>query len=139
VQKPHPPILVGGNTRPAIRRAAKYGVGWHALKVLPDELKASLAYLREELVRHGRAPDACTLSARYGARVVGAGGDTSRRPEEEPGKVFVGTAAQVAEQLKPLVAMAPGEIAFDCRTGSYAEVMETMERLATEVRPKVGA
>jgi probable F420-dependent oxidoreductase len=139
VQKPHPPILVGGNTRPAIRRAAKYGEGWHALKVLPDELVALLAYLREQLAAHGRAPEACPLSARYGARVVGAGGDAARRPEEEPGKVFVGTAAQVAEQLRPLVAMAPGEIAFDCRTGSYAEVMETMERLAAEVWPKVGA
>jgi probable F420-dependent oxidoreductase len=139
VQKPHPPILVGGNTRPAIRRAAKYGEGWHALKIVPAELPPLLAYLREQLVACGRAPDACPLSARYGARVIGPRGDATRRAGEDPGKVFVGTASAVAEQLQALVALAPSEIAFDCRTGSYPEVMETMQRLAEDVWPKLRA
>jgi hypothetical protein len=71
--------------------------------------------------------------------VVGPGGDRNRRAGEDPGKVFVGTAADVVEQLRPLLALGPYEVAFDCRTGSYEEVMETMQRLAEDVWPRVGA
>ncbi len=137
-QKPHPPIFVGGNSRPAIRRAARYGQSWHAFRIPATELPASLDYLREQVRASGRPPDACGLSVRYGVRVIGPGGDGTRRPPEEPGRVLVGTAAQVVEQLKPIVALGPTDAIFDCRTGSYAEVLETMERLATEVWPKLG-
>lgn len=136
-QKPHPPLFVGGNSRPAIRRAARYGQSWHAFRVPPDELPPLLSYLREQLEAHGRPPEACGFSVRYGARVVGPGGDASRRDPEEPGRVFVGTGAQVAEQLKPVVELGPTHAIFDCRTGSFPEVLETMERLAGDVWPKL--
>jgi alkanesulfonate monooxygenase SsuD/methylene tetrahydromethanopterin reductase-like flavin-dependent oxidoreductase (luciferase family) len=137
VQKPHPPILVGGNSRPAIRRAARYGDSWHAFRLTAGELLPLLGYLRAELRARGRPPEACGLSVRYGVRVTGLAGDTSRRDPEEPGRVFVGTATQVVEQLKPVVDLGPTHAIFDCRTGSYPEVLETMERLADEVWPKL--
>jgi alkanesulfonate monooxygenase SsuD/methylene tetrahydromethanopterin reductase-like flavin-dependent oxidoreductase (luciferase family) len=93
--------------------------------------------LREQVKAAGRPTDACGLSVRYGVRVVGSGGDATRRSPEEPGRVLVGTAAQVAEQLKPIVALGPTDAIFDCRTGSWAEVLETMARLADEVWPKL--
>ena len=137
LQKPHPHLFVGGNSRPAIRRAAKYGQSWHAFRVRAEELPPLLAYLRAELAALGRTRDACGFSVRYGVRVVGPGGDTSRREPEEPGRVFVGTAAEVVEQLKPIVDLGPTHAIFDCRTGSFAEVLETMERLAGEVWPRL--
>jgi probable F420-dependent oxidoreductase len=138
VQKPHPPIFVGGNSRPAIRRAAKYGQSWHAFRIPAGELAGHVAYLTDHVRANGRPAAACGLSVRYGVRVVGPGGDATRRPPEEPGRVFVGTASEVAEQLKPIVALGPTHAIFDCRTGSWAEVLETMERLADEVWPKLG-
>lgn len=138
VQKPHPPIFVGGNSRPAIRRAARYAQSWHAFRVPAGDLPPLLAYLREQLRAHGRPPGACGFSVRYGVRVVGPRGDATRRDPEEPGRVFVGTAEQVAEQLKPIVDLGPTHAIFDCRTGPYPELLETMERLASEVWPKLG-
>src|SRR5574341_323395 len=54
VQKPHPPIFVGGNSRPAIRRAARYGESWHAFRVPAEELRGHLAYLRDQVSAAGR-------------------------------------------------------------------------------------
>ncbi len=137
VQKPHPPVFVGGNSRAAIRRAARYGQSWHAFRVPAAELPAHLAQLRAAVSAAGRPADACGFSVRYGVRVVGPGGDAARRGPEEPGRVLVGTAAQVVEQLKPIVDLGPTHAMFDCRTGSHAEVLETMERLAGEVWPRL--
>ena len=48
VQKPHPPILVGGNSRPAMRRAARLGDGWLPWLVTRAELPECLSYIREQ-------------------------------------------------------------------------------------------
>ena len=67
-QDPHPPILVGGNSRPALRRTVQHGDGWHALMLLPSEMAEhrviKLGYppsiaretraLRREMRRYGK-------------------------------------------------------------------------------------
>jgi probable F420-dependent oxidoreductase len=54
--RPHPPILVGGDSRPALHRAARLGDGWYGWWV-GYELEAQLALLGEELAAAGRAGD----------------------------------------------------------------------------------
>jgi len=46
VQKPHPPILIGGTSKPAIRRAARLGDGWVAINLSPAEAAEHLKRLR---------------------------------------------------------------------------------------------
>jgi len=48
VQKPHPPILMGGNSKPAMRRAAKYADGWLPWLIQRDQLPACLDYIRSQ-------------------------------------------------------------------------------------------
>ena len=48
VQKPHPPILIGGNSKPAMRRAAKLGDGWLPWLISRQQLPAALSYIREQ-------------------------------------------------------------------------------------------
>src|SRR5438552_12114498 len=46
VQKPHPPIWVGGDSPGALRRVVTLGDGWHATSKPPEELAKSLVELR---------------------------------------------------------------------------------------------
>jgi alkanesulfonate monooxygenase SsuD/methylene tetrahydromethanopterin reductase-like flavin-dependent oxidoreductase (luciferase family) len=39
VQRPHPPLWVGGNTGPALRRAARHADVWHPTNLEPDEVR----------------------------------------------------------------------------------------------------
>jgi len=45
LQSPHPPVLVGGNTGPALRRAARLGDGWFGWNVAPDDLEETIRRL----------------------------------------------------------------------------------------------
>jgi len=54
VQQPHPPILLGGETPAALRRAAALGDGWIGVAHTPDSVRAVLAALRAHAARAGR-------------------------------------------------------------------------------------
>ena len=53
VQKPHPPIWIGGHTEPALRRTALLGDAWHPIGLrgpaglAPDELAEKVARIRD--------------------------------------------------------------------------------------------
>ncbi len=69
VQKPHPPLLVGGNSKRALRRTVEMGDAWHPFivpKMVTDtartanidgdeDILASIAYMAEHCVKVGRA------------------------------------------------------------------------------------
>jgi probable F420-dependent oxidoreductase len=54
VQKPHPPIHVGGNSRRALERVARFGQGWLPWDIGPDEARESIAGMEELLRAHDR-------------------------------------------------------------------------------------
>jgi len=62
-QKPHPPIVFGGNTEPSLKRAAKLGDGWYGIADGIDEIAATIKRLREHERAAGRtAPLELTVS-----------------------------------------------------------------------------
>ncbi len=56
VQKPYPPILMGGNGSIAVKYAAKHCDGWLPSAVLVEQLSASMQLLHRELEQAGRDP-----------------------------------------------------------------------------------
>ena len=62
-QQPHTPIWIGGESRAALRRAARLGDGWHSAGTSLAELPQKLGVIREELAAAGRSEADFTLSA----------------------------------------------------------------------------
>lgn len=54
VQKPHPPIYMGGESLPALRRAADLCEGWFGFNLLPDEAAEPVRTLEKLLADCGR-------------------------------------------------------------------------------------
>jgi probable F420-dependent oxidoreductase len=55
VQRPHPPILIGGESERALRRAARLGDGWIGMSHTPESAAVQVARLRALEAEHGRA------------------------------------------------------------------------------------
>ena len=53
-QRPRPPLWVGGNSRAALRRAARLGDGWVPWEITPAVYAKAVAYARELRVAAGR-------------------------------------------------------------------------------------
>ncbi len=56
VQRPHPPLLTGGNRPPALRRAGRLADGWHGLNLRPDSVRKRVPAIQEAAAEAGRAP-----------------------------------------------------------------------------------
>jgi probable F420-dependent oxidoreductase len=97
-QRPHPPILVGGNSRPALRRTVEFGDGWHALMLLPSEMAEHRERLRAMAAAAGRTDDIpvsllVTTHLTTDRAMLGGLDDAHRRQS------MVGTVDQVVDQL----------------------------------------
>lgn len=64
VQRPHPPLWVGGNSARARRRAVELGDGWQPTRPLPADVRQGWEHLRRLAERAGRALDGFVVSAR---------------------------------------------------------------------------
>lgn len=54
VQTPHPPIIFGGESEPALKRVGEVGDGWWGVNVTPDSAKAHIAKIRQYAAAAGR-------------------------------------------------------------------------------------
>ncbi len=57
VQKPHPPIVVGGLSRPALRRAVRQANGWYGFALDLDSTATCVTRLRKAQQQVERPPD----------------------------------------------------------------------------------
>ena len=65
VQKPHPPVLLGGMAENALRRTVAWADGWMPNRVTSEQIKASRATLDELAVGAGRDPRSIEITV-YG-------------------------------------------------------------------------
>ena len=61
-QKPHPPVLLGGDARNVLERVVAWGDGWLPNRVTPDQLREKRATLDRLAREAGRDPAVLTIS-----------------------------------------------------------------------------
>ena len=129
VQKPHPPIWVGGQSRPAIRRAAQLGNAWHpvgatpATPLEPEQLVKDMATLRMFAEKAGRDPAEIEVAMKapiYDPDVTSTGG--RRR--------FSGTADDVRRDIETYSELEVGHLIFDVRNHDLSKTLKAMEWFA---------
>lgn len=122
VQRPRPPIWIGGNSPRAIRRAAEYGDGWHPTsRVDPSVLVREMKRLREWAEKAGREPQGIALTLRWNA-VPDLRHETAVR--------------EMADRLRRFQEAGVEHICFDLnipRPSSLPLMLEAMRRLMEEV------
>jgi len=72
VQGPHPPIYVGGESNPALRRVATHADGWFGFDVQPDQVEAKLSKLDGYLDEAGRSRSDVKIYVSPGRRAFDA-------------------------------------------------------------------
>jgi len=135
IQKPHPPIWIGGHSRPALRRAARYGDGWHPVGAVaasplpPEEMRQKLDELKRLTEEAGRDFDKLTISFKaplYEPDMKEVAGERRR---------FTGSPEQVADDIREYGSLGISELIFDFRGDTIDASMEGMERFAKELMP----
>tara|TARA_B100001971_G_scaffold70673_1_gene65128 strand:- start:4139 stop:5044 length:906 start_codon:yes stop_codon:yes gene_type:complete len=132
VQKPHPPIWVGGQSKPAIRRAVEHGNAWHpvgatpATPLEPEKLVSDIAYLRGHAERIGRDPSEVGIAMKaplYDAERSSEGG--RRR--------FSGEPQQIAQDIRTYAELGVTDLIFDVRSSDLSRILERLAWLSEEV------
>jgi probable F420-dependent oxidoreductase len=99
VQRPHPPIHVGGGFPKGARRAVEYGDGWMPI-FGRDEIVSRLPELREMLARAGRDAASFEVSI-FGMGPNGA--ELAKAREAGIARVVFGLPPEPAEKVLPLL------------------------------------
>lgn len=61
VQKPHPPLWFGGESRPALRRVVQQGDGWFPAFISPEEFAVKAGELKQLCAEQGRDFSSLTI------------------------------------------------------------------------------
>jgi probable F420-dependent oxidoreductase len=130
VQKPHPPIWVGGNSRRAMRRAVELGDAWHPGWSRPDQLAAQRRELEAMAAKAGRDPATIDLTLLRPMQILD-------RPAEGPRRALIGTPEQVAEDIRSYETVGVSHLVLGFRTTNGQEMLQQVERFAAEVRPQL--
>jgi len=119
------PIVVGGSSKPALRRAARLGDGWYGLRLSPDEAGRAI----EEMNRIGHRPN-FTLSLRLQIRVGGAvdGAD--------PATTLHGDPDAVVGQLQKYGDIGIEQVVIEPFANDLADLIEQIRLFAQEIAPE---
>jgi probable F420-dependent oxidoreductase len=139
VQRPHPPIWVGGHSNRALRRTAELADAWHpiglrgAVGLGPAEMAAAVERLRAFTREAGRDPASIRVAFRAPLDLWPAG---AKAPAEPP-RPLAGPPAKVAADLRAYRAAGVDTFVFDFPKPDAAAMLTLIRRTAHELRPRL--
>ncbi len=132
VQRPHPPILIGGTTNAALARVARLGDGWISVALRPEEIPERLERLRRLCEQHDR--DAANLSLHHkiflgiGEAKEAIGGGRA------PG---TGSVREIVDDIEQIRELGYSGVILRYIGTDAAEQIQQVERFAAEIIPKI--
>ncbi len=140
VQQPHPPIWVGGESPPALRRAARLGDVWYPIGNNPRFTVGTPADYLESLTRLRRCAeeadrDPSTIGLAYSASWLNDR-EAQLLPNGER-RLLTGNPDQVAGDITAFAEIGVRYFMFNFQSDTLEETLARMERFATTIRPRV--
>jgi probable F420-dependent oxidoreductase len=120
------PILVGGNSPAALKRAATLGDGWYGLWRSPQQVRAAVA----ELNAFGREANfdvSLRVATRVGARI----------PDSDPETTLQGDASTILDKIQQYREAGVDRIVIEPVSTDLDAFLGQLERFALEVTPHI--
>lgn len=129
-QLPSPPIWVAGSSRAALKRAARVAQAWHPVRPTIEYLVAARAELNGYLEAAGRAPESLEIAVKLPLVFQDGPPEVEQAPTQ-------GRAIDIVDAIERYRQAGASHLVFDFVPESLATALDTMERFAEEVRPKL--
>ncbi|HYB03722.1 MAG TPA: LLM class flavin-dependent oxidoreductase, partial [Nitrososphaerales archaeon] len=136
VQKPHPPIWIGGESPRAIRRAAELGNGWFPIDCNPtfplmtvDQMKMGIASLRAQIRKAGRKPEEVKVG--YIAQ------NFELKDRRDDRRLFAGDSLKIIEAIQEFEKLGISFLAINFLRENTEATKKYSERFATDVMRRV--
>jgi len=140
-QKPYPPIWIGGETKPARRRAGKMGDGWYPVNNNPaapydtlDRYAAGLADMRAQADVAGRDPSAIET----GLITVGYRMGEADQLDDGSRKPFTGSADDILNDVGTFRDGGLNHMIVGFESDDLQRSLDTIEKFAEAVMGKIG-
>jgi probable F420-dependent oxidoreductase len=136
LQKPRPPLYIGGSSEGAFRRVARLGDGWHASSTNHDAFRQGADTVRRLWKEAGREGSPY-FSLRIPILVDGV-----HRAAVDMGLIrgrhtLNGSAKQIAEELRGFAALGCGHVALEVSYSTFPAILETIDLVAGEIKPRL--
>ncbi len=135
VSKPHPPIWVGGESPPSIRRAARLGDAWYpSLRSqkfplhTPALLKAGIERLHREAEKLGRDPASIDIAA-----TVGSPTWQERKGEDGQRRMFSGSSDAMLSDAAALASVGVKHLIVSWQHPTIEQILDPLHRFGEEV------
>ena len=138
MQDPHPPIWVGGESRPALRRTVRYGDVWFPVANNPRHPLNNVALFKDGVQRlhqmaeeHGRDPDTIGLA------LFANWFDEKKTIELETGErhLLTGKAEDIAEDIIALAELGVRDLVFNFQRETLEQSLDSMQHFADVIQP----
>ena len=121
------PILVGGNSAAALKRAAALGDGWYGLWQSPEKVHASLAQINEFGIHRATIEVSVRVVTRIGSPI----------PDSDPETTLQGDADAILHKLQQYSEAGVDSIVIEPASTDLDDFLRQLARFADEVTPHI--
>lgn len=125
IQKPYPPIWIGGGSYKAIERAVKYGDGWHPVGLTPQQIGEKIKLIRKADVSEG-----FSISLRRNLEI---NNDKTINPDD----TLRGSIEKIVKGIKDYKQLGVNHLILHFLSGTSEGVLNTMRTFSNEIKPQI--